>query len=317
MAMSYLTTNIGCFSIMQPILVALLPSYGTMVIRGDVMENYTVLIIDLIKSRSYKPDARASIQNYIVSVIRSLNAIFSGSLAKDVDFSAGDEIQGLFSSPQAAYLYLRMFCMLIFPVEIRAGIGIGEWNVRIENASTTAQDGPAYHNARYAMGNVKDALGCSVLFYSGEEADLYLNALVNASFTLTGKHSEYQNELMLLAELLYPIDYHQAINRGKINQLLEIIALKSETNYYKRSKSGKRRLLEKIEILNFKPVPIDAAKDEDVLFVSSGKKRGMNTQLAEILNISRQSIEKTMKAANIYEIRNLTIAALKFMNNYL
>jgi hypothetical protein len=188
------------------------------------MENYTALIIDLKKSRSYKPEVRASIQHYIASVIRSLNEIFSGSLAKDVDFSAGDEIQGLFSSPQAAYLYLRMFCMLIFPVEVRAGMGIGEWNVRIENASSTAQDGPAYHNARYAIKKVKkDSLEYSVLFYSGKKVDLYLNAVINASFALASKHSEYQNELMLLAELLYPIDYNQAINHEIINQLFEIV----------------------------------------------------------------------------------------------
>jgi hypothetical protein len=137
-----------------------------MIIRSDGMKNYTVLIMDLKKSRSYSVEDRNSIQKYIVTVIKKLNEVFSSSLARDVEFSAGDEIQGLFISTESAYLYFRMFYMLISPVEIKAGIGIGEWNIKIENASTTAQDGPAYHNARNAIENVKDSLGHSVLLYS-------------------------------------------------------------------------------------------------------------------------------------------------------
>lgn len=80
------------------------------------------------RSRSYSVEDRNSIQNFIITVIEELNEVFSGSLAKNVEFSGGDEVQGLFLDPEAAYLYFRMFCMLIFPVEIRAGIGVGEWN---------------------------------------------------------------------------------------------------------------------------------------------------------------------------------------------
>jgi len=262
-------------------------------------------------------DVRNSIQNYITAVISSLNGIFSNSLAKEVVFSAGDEIQGLFLSPESAYLYLRMFCMLIFPVEIRAGIGIGEWNIIVENASTTAQDGPAYHNARTAIKNVKDSSGYSVLLYSGKDADLYLNALINSYFALSSNHSEYQNDIMLLSELLYPIDYHQAISYDKIKNIFELIALKSRINYHKKGKSAKKNILEKIKFLNFTPMPIDAANDEEYFYVTSGKKRGLTKQLAEILNVSRQSVEKTIKASRINEIRNLTIATLKFMYRYL
>ena len=59
-----------------------------------------------------------------------------------VEFSAGDEVQGLLSSPEAAFLYFRMFSMLISPVKMRAGIGVGEWNIKIENASTTPRMAP-------------------------------------------------------------------------------------------------------------------------------------------------------------------------------
>jgi hypothetical protein len=68
--------------------------------------------------------------------------------------------------------------------------------------------------------------------------------------------------------------------------------------------------------MDFESDPIDAENDDSNFYVSSGKIRGMSTKLSEILNISRQSVEKTIKTANIYEVRNLAIAALKYMDRY-
>lgn len=300
---------------MQPIWVAFLLHCIIMIARGDVMKNYTALIIDLKRSRSYSVEDRNSIQNYIIIVIKELNEVFSGSLAKDVAFSGGDEVQGLFTSPEAAYLYYRMFCMLIFPVEIRAGIGVGEWNVKIANASTTAQDGPVYHNARKAIENVNDALGYAVLLYSGTKNDLFLNAVMNTSFGLTRNHSQYQNELMLLSELLHPIDYRQVINHSKFGRITKLATSKNRPNY--KGKSAKKYPFDELNSMNLVSIPIDAATVDNNFYVSGGKKRGMTTQISEILNISRQSIEKTFKTANIYEARNATIVALKFMDMYL
>ena len=115
------------------------------------MAKYTALIIDLKKSRAYEKDRRNDIQYYIFEVIDAMNTIFASSLAKEVYFSAGDELQGLFNSVEASYLYFRLFSMLVAPIEIRAGIGIGDWDVVLENAPTTAQDGSAYHYARFAI----------------------------------------------------------------------------------------------------------------------------------------------------------------------
>jgi len=299
------------------------------------MQRYAALIIDLEKSRSYSIEERVAIQQYFIKSISCLNKIFSKALEKEVEFSAGDEVQGLFRYPEAAYLYLRMLSMIIFPVKIRAGIGMGDWDVKIEDASTTAQDGTVYHNARYAINNVKSATGCSVLFCSGQELDLYVNSLINTSFALTNNLSKYQSELMLLLELLYPIDYCETLDYKKVRQILDfVIDYKKILDSVKpgsraadmsmvRSNSKPNRIdpFEKLKYSvlyeNFTSIPIDVMYDISTLFVSGGKKRGMSKQLSELLNISRQSIEKTIKAANFYEIRNLTIAAIKFMDRFL
>lgn len=282
------------------------------------MKKYTALIIDLQKSRSYPIEDRNSIQNYIITVIKSLNRVFSKSLAREVDFSAGDEVQGLFLSPQGAYLYLRMFCMLIHPVEIRAGIGVGEWNVKIENASTTAQDGPAYHNARKAIDHVKDTLGYSVLIYSENNNDIFTNAMINTYFALTSNHSEYQNEVMLLLELLYPIDYCQVIDPSKISLITNHLTSKNKQCFDSLYKKSKTRInVDEKKIINLDSYPMDAAIADHTFYISSGKRRGMSTKLSDVINISRQSIEKTLRLANIYEARNSTIVALQFIDKYL
>ena len=141
----------------------------------------------------------------IIENIKILNKIFKNSIEKEVEFSAGDEIQGLFISPQSAYLYYRLFSMLIFPIEIHCGIGLGTWDIVIDNASSTVQDGTVYHNARKAIDEAKKSLEYSVLFYSKTKYDMIINSLINSNNLLSTKQSKYQNNLMLLTEILYPI----------------------------------------------------------------------------------------------------------------
>lgn len=115
------------------------------------MENYTALIMDIENSRLYPVKERNIIQYRIYEIVKELNVILSSVIVMNVEFSGGDELEGLFLSEEAALSYLEIFESLIAPVRIRWGIGTGEWNVRVKGAGTNAQDGPAYHNARDDM----------------------------------------------------------------------------------------------------------------------------------------------------------------------
>ena len=59
---------------------------------------YAALMIDLKKSRSYLQWERKLIQHYISDVLEVLNEIFREELVREMEFSAGDEVQGLFDS---------------------------------------------------------------------------------------------------------------------------------------------------------------------------------------------------------------------------
>lgn len=280
------------------------------------MIKYTALIMDLKKSRKYCIKNRNEIQDYIFHVIDVLNKVFRNSLEKDVFFSAGDELQGLFSSVEASYLYFRLFSMLVSPVEIRAGIGVGEWNIIVEDAGSTAQDGPAYHNARYAINATEESLGYSILLLSGGKNDIIINSLLNSTAVIINKQSEYQNQVMLLSELLYPINSYEIIDVSKLKDVIELIAHKtfvSNSNLYKFSNNYRQPLFHRISNLNFESKPIDVTKNTDLFFVTEGKVRGLPNQLSELIGVSRQSMDKTIKVANIYEARNLAVTTLKFL----
>ena len=263
------------------------------------LKKYSVLMVDLKNSRSYDIQDRNNIQNSILSSINILNKIFKNSIEKEVEFSAGDEIQGLFVSPKSAYLYYRLFSTIIFPIEMHSGIGFGTWDIKVDSASSTAQDGTVYHYARKAIDEAKKSLEYSVLFYSKSKNDIIVNSLINASTLLSSKQSEYQNKLMLLAEILYPIASEDIIEYEKLKELLKFIQFEKKEN---------------LTIDIDYPI-ISTQSEKESFYITKGKKRGLSTQISKLLGVSRQSIEKAVKTGNIYELRNLTIAVLKAMDS--
>ena len=264
------------------------------------MTKYSVLMIDLKNSRSYSIQDRNKLQNSILNSIKILNKVFKNSIKKEVEFSAGDEIQGLFTSPQSAYLYYRLFSIIISPIEIHSGIGYGTWDIVMDSESSTAQDGTVYHNARKAIDEAKNSLEYSILFYSGNKNDLIINSLINSANLLSSKQSKYQNNLMLLTEILYPIVYDNTILETEaLKELLEFIQFEKKESLILDS--------------NFSIEPVQIGKEN--FYITEGKKRGLSTQISKLLDISRQGAEKAIKTGNIYDLRNLTLAILKAMDN--
>lgn len=291
-------------------------------------QSYTALIIDLKKSRDYSIEDRNRIQRFIVNITQLLNDLFHHTLIRDVDFSAGDEIQGLFSTPVAAYLYYRMLSMWLHPVEIRAGIGVGRWDVQLDNKGTTGQDGSAYHNARRAIQNADDGEGYPVLFFSGSPSDITINTIIGGAASIMSKQSVYQNQIMLLTELLYPIGSRGVPDSGGYPQtdLEDCLYAKSllarEMDQITRALPLDRmeeminplldHLFYRTEITYFENA--EGFRKENSFFITSGKQRGLPTTLSKLLGISRQTIEKTIKAADIFTARNMAIAAILEIN---
>jgi hypothetical protein len=237
----------------------------------------------------------------------------------DVVFSAGDEVQGLFPCPQFAYLYFRYFNMLTSPVGIRAGIGIGDWSIKTNSQLSTEQDGSAYHNARYAIEKTDESLDYSILLFSGHERDVYINSLMSSETMLVNRQSEYQNELFLLTELMYPISVGHDFLVDSLGELGFLLEQKNRMNYYSRWKSSRSIQRYPTSVFPnryFNCKPIVVSERAESFYESSGKIRGLASRLSELLETSTQSINKSIRTGNIYQIRNFTIITLRMMDEY-
>ncbi len=262
------------------------------------MKTYTALMMDIKKSRGYSLPHREEIQSHIAVVYRELNRLFADQLEHMVEFSAGDELQGLFCTPESAYCYLRLFRMLLWPVQVRAGIGVGRWDVRLPGVGSTAQDGQAYHRCRSAIREAEEKGESDIVFRAESALDEQINFAVSMESLLTRRYSSHQNDLLLLTELLYPV---AAV--GDLSVLADVMLEREKYEYYAlREKQSLFRSLKK------PPVTIQPMQND-----LNGKVRGIPTAVSNYSGISRQSVEKTMKAANMFAARNAAMMVLKLM----
>lgn len=280
--------------------------------------NYCALIIDIKKSKSYDIDTRNEVQEYLTKCIKMLNDANKQALTCDVTFSAGDELQGLFQNPFAAVLYWRILELMVHPVQLRAGLGVGEWNVRIEGGTSAEQDGPAYHNARTAIEEVYKKQFQNIRINSKSEKDVFANYLLNVSWGYKAGQNYMQNFLQLVSELLYPFAEEK---RQAKNYWLEMLQLK-ESYGVKEKTYGRLIGRDQNNNVNFSNENMFI---QDEIFITGHiteadeavYRKGMNTRIADIMQRSRQNIDTVMKRGNAQLIRTMDYMALQYLkNNY-
>ena len=284
-------------------------------------QKYAALIMDLRNSRSYSDSDRYLIQNHMIQAINFLNKAFYKNILRAVDFSAGDEIQGLFSTAESAYLLYRLFSIYLFPRKIRAGIGVGTWNLQISNRGTTSQDGQAYHYARHAINSTDDTEGYPALLYSNTQKDVVLNTIIGGASTISENLSVNQNQLFLATEILFPV-YLDSEIEWPLDLIEELLTEKSRFDH-KVFQSNRDLPFDHIDLTLDKLEPERTHPKENfykqlkqgAFFITSGKQRGIQSELANILAIKRQTVARSLDSGNIYIARNMALAALYDMKN--
>lgn len=284
-------------------------------------QKYAALIMDLRNSRSYSDSDRYLIQNHMIQAINFLNKAFYKNILRAVDFSAGDEIQGLFSTAESAYLFYRLFSIYLYPIKIRAGIGVGTWNLQISNRRTTSQDGQAYHYARHAINSTDDTEGYPALLYSNTQKDVVLNTMIGGASTISENLSVNQNQLFLATEILFPV-YLDSEIEWPLDLIEELLTEKSRFDH--KVFQSNRDLpfdhidltLDKLELERTHPKEnFYKQLKQGAFFITSGKQRGIQSELANILAIKRQTVARSLDSGNIYIARNMALAALYDMKN--
>lgn len=287
----------------------------------NVEQKYAALIMDLRNSRSYSDSDRYLIQNHMIQAINFLNKAFYKNILRAVDFSAGDEIQGLFSTAESAYLFYRLFSIYLYPIKIRAGIGVGTWNLQISNRGTTSQDGQAYHYARHAINSTDDTEGYPALLYSNTQKDVVLNTMIGGASTISENLSVNQNQLFLATEILFPV-YLDSEIEWPLDLIEELLTEKNRFDH-KVFQSNRDLPFDHID-LTLDQLELERTHPKEnfykqlkqgAFFITSGKQRGIQSELANILAIKRQTVARSLDSGNIYIARNMALAALYDMKN--
>ena len=286
---------------------------------GALMKKYVSLIMDIEKSKSYDINDRNEMQHYIDKCIKNLNILFDEGMQCEVTFSAGDELQGLFHDVVTALLYFRMLEMLVNPVKIRAGIGIGDWTVKMEQGLSTQQDGPAYHKARQAIEEVRSMQLQNVRICSDND-DILANHLMNASLPLKRQQVYMQNMVQVLMELLFPF-VPASIKLGRYDVVKELIAVKFEYRLGSKNRGAysRRNIVMEQEVLNLNEIPavLPIYINGEIADVESAIiKKNTALIISEILRCSRQNVVSIMRRGNSNKIRELDYVALQYVKKH-
>lgn len=278
----------------------------------SLLKEYTTLIIDIRKSRNYDNRKRNELQQYLLKAIDALNLLFEKNIIFRMTFSAGDELQCLFDNTLSAVMYLRILEIMVFPVQIRAGIGVGEWTIKVMEGESTEQDGPAYHRARQAVDEVYNMQTQRFRINSSKKFDMEANYLLNVSWGYLMNQNDIQNMIQLIIEILYPfVSNTSFISKEKI--ALDILLMKREFGI-KKSKSYKNSelflnhvKLQEVILINDKLI-----EEPEKCII----KKNISSNISKIVGRTRQNIDTVMKRGNIIPIRTMDYVALHYLKKH-
>jgi len=144
-------------------------------------EIYFAIIGDVVDSRNI--DNRDEVQKQYVKIISKINKKYSNDIASKFLITLGDSFQGLLKNTTHLLKIIEEIEEALSPIKLRFGIGIGKINTSIIIEDSSLIDGPAYHNARFAIDSIKasNRKKTYILVHSDNNT---LDNLINSSLSL-------------------------------------------------------------------------------------------------------------------------------------
>ena len=265
---------------------------------------YAAIIMDVIQSRKYDEQERFNIQEKLYKIIKFINNCYKNEIVKDYDFSAGDSIQALFNNVSDAFSSYCLIKTLFYPYKIRCGIGYGKLNQKILDVNynnTNMLDGEAYHYAISALNDCKEKK-CNFLLYSNKnESNKLVNQIMSTVEIFTLEHSTKQADVFELFNLLYPLENKNSFKINDENIEFIITTIKENIQSYELD-----------DLTLVKHVLLDDFKSDTNTPDFPTK---INSICAQLLNVSRQNIEKIRTVGFFDKIRILEKLVLDYMRN--
>lgn len=259
------------------------------------MQQYAALMVDIRDSRKMTEARRQGVQDVMGASLAYLNVLFQNDLLREVVFSAGDEVQGLFSSAAAAYLYHRALSLLVVQADLRGGVGCGAWDVQVADAPSTAQDGTAYHHARDAISYAKKSRLYNFSVSSGDPSSLR-TVSANYPLLLSAQRTARQAEIARQVELCYPMALHVddvacESARARLPELLAVI----------ERAEGRTGCFDEDACLQ-RPVSVTDLDEAGVLALPS-QLSGLSYRMEQGVGRTRQSIDRLLDGGMVNQER--------------
>lgn len=189
------------------------------------MQNYIVVIGDIIESKDLEADDRKETQIKLEEQFKKMNRE-SGQLLSPYTITLGDEFQAVYRSSDHLFRDIWTIMAQIHPVQVRINISVGEITTEINREQSIGMDGPVFHVARDRIEEMKK----KDILLSIATDNKQFDRLVNSSFRILSANLRgwNRNRLMILKKRYEEIDVKQ------IARELEL----SEVAVYKNIRAG-------------------------------------------------------------------------------
>ena len=114
---------------------------------------YIVVIGDIVSSR--KVTQRSRLQHQLKATLDTLNRKKVRGAVSPYTITLGDEFQAVFTQADTLFSHAAEILLALHPVKARFSFGIGEIETPINRRQAIGMDGPAFHEARLGLEELK------------------------------------------------------------------------------------------------------------------------------------------------------------------
>ncbi|MGB4437795.1 MAG: SatD family protein [Sedimentibacter sp.] len=164
---------------------------------------YIAIIGDIVNSK--KLDDRHAVQIKLKSLLKRIDEKYTDDSASNFMITLGDEFQGLLKCGNNVMNIISEIELEMYPIKMRFGIGLGSIETEINREIPLGADGPAYHNARKMIEELKKLEKRNMANYSkmmiategdNSDIDMLLNSILSLCATIQSKWTNRQREII-------------------------------------------------------------------------------------------------------------------------
>jgi hypothetical protein len=276
---------------------------------GKMENNYAALIIDIKNSRELKETLRVDCQEKLIKIIEDWNYLNKKMMMQKLVFSAGDSVQGLFNNLSEALECYFFVKNLLYPYQIRCGIGYGTIYNMFSNLeeinNSNYIDGESYHRAAESLELCRKNDYEIIINSSIIEADLIVNQILHTVGMLEINQSSKQKDIFNIINILDPI--------------VSVLPLFKEEGKLDLNKYLNKNI-KHYNIVNLSLVDnIDSSRfilrdfNQKPIFIKDPIDPSIHHYVSKLLAISRESVRQTVERGQMNEIRRLQIVSVIYL----